>query len=83
MGGKSCSRTTSEVVRFEGGIGHHDGFNRALAFDPEKRVAPQLAAKAADHWSHVARYREYQEFINRPWTWKNRAAWLINKLMGE
>ncbi|CAA0081239.1 Uncharacterised protein [Zhongshania aliphaticivorans] len=35
------------------------------------------------HDFHVREFLKFKEWVNRPWTWRNRLAWSINKLIGD
>ena len=80
MGGasRSSSYTTSQPVGFPLG----DKAKREPVETLAERLGRVMDSRAANHSAHVEAYRKHQEWINRPWTWRNYLAAAINRIIG-
>lgn len=84
MGGRSYSstRTTVRSAGFPLGDKAKGPFDD-LAERMAETAVRQWRARAANHSAHVEAFRKHQEWINRPWTWRNYLAVAINWVFGN
>jgi len=82
MGGASRAPSRTKSVGFPIGDKAKGPFND-IAEQIVKGLLAQWKREQENHGAHVEAFRKHMEWVNRPWTWKNRLAALINWIFGN